>query len=349
MPEISAPRFRITRRHLIWLAPLAGAVLLAVVFALPFALFSARAVKPPAEAVVVIPAGTSFPETAARLEKAGVVTSAERLRLLSKLRGDARQIKAGEYAFAQEATPGEILDRLIAGDVRHGRVTIPEGFSLKEIAGALKGAGFAETDALIRLAGDRAFLKGLGIEASSLEGYIFPDTYAFIPGMPAEGLLRTMVGELKARLTPELTTAAAARGLSVHQLLTLASIIQKEAGNRQEMPLISAVFHNRLKSRMRLQADPTVIYGITGFDGNLTRAHLSATSNPYNTYRIPGLPPGPIASPGLDALRAAAHPAPVDYLYFVACGNGTHVFASTLPEHNRNVQRFQRARRSASP
>lgn len=333
------------RRYLIWLAPLAGVLLLAGGAGLWLASFTLRAVTPPAEAVVVIPAGTSFVETAARLEAAGVVADADRLRLLARLRGDARRVKAGEYAFGQAARPGEILDRLVAGDVRHGRVTIPEGFTLKDIEGALRSAGFSGAEEFARLARDPAFLHTLGIEAGSLEGYVFPETYAFFPGMPAERLLRTMVQQLHRRLTPEITAAAEARGLTLHRLLTLASIVQKEAGNVTEMPLVSAVFHNRIKKKMRLQADPTVIYGITAFDGNLTRAHLTASTNPYNTYRIAGLPPGPIASPGLEALRAAAFPAPVDYLYFVACGDGTHVFTSTLPEHNRAVQRFQRGAR----
>lgn len=346
MPELSpSPEKAPMRRRLIWAVPLAAALLLACGFVLPFALFTVKAVEPPSEAVVVLPAGTSFPETAARLERAGVVADAERLRLLARLRGDAHRVKAGEYAFTQGARPGEVLDRLIAGDVRHGRVTIPEGFALKEIEEALKAAGFAQAGELGRLARDPAFLRSLGIEAESLEGYIFPDTYAFIPGMPADRLLRTMVQQLHRRLTPELRSAAEARGLTLHQFLTLASIIQKEAGNVQEMPLISAVFHNRIRKKMRLQADPTVIYGIDDFDGNLTRAHLGATSNPYNTYRIAGLPPGPIASPGIDALKAAAFPAPVDYLYFVARGDRTHIFTSTLPEHNRAVERYQRSGR----
>ncbi len=153
-----------------------------------------------------------------------------------------------------------------------------------------------------------------------------------------------MVHQFREHLSAELLAAATAQGMSLHQLVTLASIIQKEAGSPAEMPLISAVFHNRLRRRIPLQADPTVIYGIENFDGNLTR-HDLVTRTPYNTYRIPGLPPGPIASPGEDALRAAAFPAAVDYLFFVARGDGSHQFSSNLKDHNKAVRRFQLHRR----
>jgi UPF0755 protein len=180
----------------------------------------------------------------------------------------------------------------------------------------------------------------LGIEAASLEGYLFPETYRFTPGIAETELIRMMVQQLLQRLDKQLLGAAQKQDLDRHQLLTLASIIEKETGLADEMPVISSVFHNRLQRNMPLQTDPTVIYGIADFDGNLTRNHLT-TPTPYNTYRFRGLPPGPIASPGLAALQAAARPAETDYLYFVSRGDGRHVFSRTLREHNQAVRRFQ--------
>jgi UPF0755 protein len=319
---------------------LAAGLLLAAFIAYPYATFYLRPVAPPSPVTVVIPTGASFARTAASLQDAGVVSSASKLRLLARLRDDARLVKAGEYAFAEAATPDQILDRLIAGDVVFHRVTIPEGYNLNEIGAALLAARFDGADAFNRLARDPDFLASLQIDAPSLEGYLFPETYTFISGMSAERLVRSMVGQLRGRLTPDIIAAASERGLDIHQLLTLASIVQKEAGNREEMPKVAAVFHNRLRLRMPLQADPTVIYGVEDYKGTITRRHLQADT-PYNTYRIPALPPGPIASPGEDALRATAFPADVDYLYFVSAGDGTHVFSRTLQEHNRAVQRYR--------
>ncbi len=318
---------------------------LAAVIAYPYLAFYVEEVAPSQAVVVTIPPGASFARTAASLEEAGVVSSAEKLRLLVRLRGDATLVKAGEYAFSEAATPNRVLDRLVAGDVVVHRVTIPEGFNLNEIAATLAAAGFGGAEAFGLLARDPDFLASLQIEAPSLEGYLFPETYTFISGMSAERMARSMVQQLRARLTPEIVEGAAARGLDIHQLLTLASIVQKEAGNREEMPKVAAVFHNRLRIRMPLQADPTVIYGVEDYTGTITRRHLQADT-PYNTYRIPALPPGPIASPGEDALRATAFPADVDYLYFVSAGDGTHVFSRTLQEHNRAVQRYRELMRS---
>jgi len=302
--------------------------------------FLSRPLAPPAPATVEVAPGLPFAEVARRLQAEGVVRSAGGLQLLARLRGDVRRIKAGRYDFGEAATPGRILDRLVAGDVRRQRLTIPEGFALREIAGRVEEAGVGRAEAFLGLARDPAFVASLGVEAGTLEGYLFPDTYLFDSGTSEERLLQAMVRQFRSRLAPDLVEGAARLGLDPHQLVTLASIIQKEAGNREEMPLISAVFHNRLRRKMPLQADPTVIYGIPDFNGNITRKDL-LTPTPYNTYRIAGLPPGPIASPGEDALRAAAFPADADYLFFVARGDGTHAFSTTLREHNRAVQRYQ--------
>lgn len=329
-----------TRRTVFILTGLLLLLCLAAGVGLRFALFLRTPVAPPAARTITVPAGASFAAVAERLAEEGVVSDLFWLKALSRLRGDARQVQAGEYDFREAASPDTVLDRLVAGDVRRYRFTVPEGLNLREIAAKLDEEGRGDGAVFLKLARDPALIAALGIDATTLEGYLFPETYTLIASSTERDLLLAMVEQFRARLTPELIAAAAGSGLDRHQLVTLASIVQKEAGNREEMPRIAAVFHNRLKRRMPLQADPTVIYGIADFDGNLTREHLK-TPTPYNTYRIAGLPPGPITSPGEDALRAAAQPAESDELYFVARGDGTHVFSRTLKEHNRMVRRYQ--------
>jgi UPF0755 protein len=329
-----------TRRPTLTLTALLLLVAIAAGAGLRFAWFLRHPVEPSAPRLIVIHPGTSFAGVASRLETEGVITGAFEFKVLSRLRGNAHSIKAGEYEFREPAAPGKVLDRLIAGDVRRLKFTVPEGLNLAEIAAKLEAEGHGEKTVFLALARDPAFISTLGLDAPTLEGYLFPETYTLESDTSEERLIKTMVEQFRTRLAPELTAAAAERGLDPYQLVTLASIIQKEAGKEEEMPLISAVFHNRLRLRMPLQADPTVIYGIANFDGNLTRKHLS-TPTPYNTYRMRGLPSGPIASPGEEALRAAAMPAAVDYLYFVSQGDGTHVFSQTLKEHNNRVRRYQ--------
>lgn len=302
--------------------------------------FFATALTPEAEQLVVVAPGSSFTSTARQLERAGVISSARNFVLLARWKRVAGKVHAGEYLFAEAATPGRVLARLVSGDVRKLQVTIPEGFNLKEIAARIEQAGVAPAEQVLALATDPALLRQEGVAAASLEGYLFPETYSVDSGTSAATLLRLMLAELKRQLGDELLQKAKGHGLDRHQLLTLASIVQKEAGSEAEMPLIAAVFQNRLRKGIPLQADPTVIYDAADYHGNLTRKHLE-TSTPYNTYRRRGLPPGPIASPGLAALRAAADPPEVNYLYFVARGDGSHEFSATLKEHNRAVRRYQ--------
>src|SRR6266850_516013 len=209
---------------------------------------------------------------------------------------------------------------------------------------ALEAERLAGVEAVARAAADRKFLDASGIEGPSIEGYLFPDTYQFVRGMTSEEMLGRMVQRMRAKLTPELRGRARDRGLSVHQLLTLASIIEREAVVKDEQKLISAVFWNRLKLGMPLQADPTVQYAVAKERRALSRADL-AVDHPYNTYVRPGLPPGPIASPGLDAIHAALDPAPVKYLYFVARDDQRHHFSTTVEEHNAAVARYRLSRR----
>jgi UPF0755 protein len=306
--------------------------------------FVTTPVTPSQPQTIEIKQGSSFARIALQLQAAGVVSDVRRFTLLARWRKATAQVHAGEYLFETSAVPDQVLARLVAGDIRKFQVTIPEGFNLQEIAVRLGKTGVGSVQEFLSLCRDEAFIKTLGVDATSLEGYLFPETYTYTSSTKPRQLLSTMVGQLDSQITQELLESAAALKLDRHQLITLASIVQKEAGNLMEMPLISSVFHNRLRLGIPLQADPTVIYGVADFDGNLTRKHLK-TPTPYNTYRMRGLPPGPIASPGGFALHATANPAEGKDLYFVARGDGTHEFNATLKEHNRAVRRYQLRRR----
>jgi UPF0755 protein len=212
------------------------------------------------------------------------------------------------------------------------------------LARALASERLAPAEEVIRAASDEKVLRALGVTGPSLEGYLYPDTYQFVRGMSVEEMLGRMVQRMRAKLSPALVERARARGFDVHQLLTLASIIEREAVDREEQRLISAVFWNRLQLDMPLQADPTVQYAAAKERGTLTRADLVA-DHPYNTYVRRGLPPGPIASPGLPAIEAAVDPAPVKYLYFVARDDRRHHFSTSVTEHNAAVARYRLSRR----
>jgi UPF0755 protein len=332
-----------TRRTSITLALLC--LLLPPVFLLgQFWLFTTRPVTPPTSVRLSIPPGLSITQTAALLEKNGIITSAGNFLILTRLKKGTGTIKVGIYDFSRAATPKEILRRLLAGDIVLRRITIPEGFALKEIAMRLENLGYAPAQEFLRLSRDREFLKSLEISGPSLEGYLFPETYFVAIDASPRQLLQMMVREFRKRVSAELMAAARSRGLTLPQLVTLASIVQKEARRIEEMPTIASVYHNRLRLRMPLQADPTVIYGLENFNGNITKADLLRPT-PYNTYKISTLPPGPIASPGADALRATAFPAQTNYLYFVAKGDGSVAFSADLRSHNEAVRRYQLHRR----
>ncbi len=294
-----------------------------------------RAVK-----TVSIERGMSFRVIAESLEKAGVVRDADSLSLAARILGAYKKVKAGEYEFTTNMTPIEVLEQLVKGRIKRYFVTIPEGYNVREIAAVLKSAGLVEQDVFIARALDHELAKSLGVEGPTLEGYLFPDTYEFSKGTSADEMIGRMVENFK-RVYAAYEGEAKASGLSMRKVVTLASIIEKETGALEEREIISAVFHNRLKKGIKLQSDPTVIYGIAGFDGNITRRHLSLKS-PYNTYVIYGLPPGPIANPGKESIAAALRPAKADYIYFVSRNDGTHQFSRTLKEHNQAVQEFQR-------
>jgi UPF0755 protein len=290
--------------------------------------------------VVEIPPHAGLRDIAALLRDRDVIRSPASFIAFSVARGQARRLKAGEYEFAQGAATPAVLAQMAAGAVRQHSVLYPEGATLGELAQSLEAARLASARDIERTATDPAFLKMLGVEAPSLEGYLFPDSYQLVRGMTAEEILTRLVQRLRTKLTPALVERAQARGLSIHQLLTLASIVEREAVVPEERPLIAAVFWNRLAREMPLQADPTVQYAVRRERGTLTRADLESDS-PYNTYRYAGLPPGPIASPGLSSIEAVLDPAPVPYLYFVAMDDRRHEFSVTLDQHNAAVARYR--------
>ena len=295
------------------------------------------------EIVVEVPRGAVLSQVAAQLETAGVIRSARAFALLARLEGRAGSLRAGEYAFAASLAPREVLDLLAAGSVRTHRVVLPEGLRMEEVAARLEAAGLASSAEFLSVARHPESASGFGVEGSSLEGYLFPETYELARGLPVHDVVRMMVEHFLSVWRP-LEPAARTRGLSMLEVVVLASLVEKETGAPEERPLIAAVFLNRLGRGMRLETDPAVIYGIPAFDGNLRRVHLEDATNPYNTYLHGGLPPGPIANPGAAALRAVVEPAAADYLYFVARKDGTHQFSRTYGDHVRAVNRFQRNR-----
>jgi peptidoglycan lytic transglycosylase G len=280
---------------------------------------------------------------ASRLDEAGVIRSPLGFMLLALARGTARSLKAGEYEIPQGSNTLAVLTQLEGGRVRQHAVLFREGSSLVELARILEAERLARSDDVHRVARDPVFLKTLDIQAETLEGYLYPDTYQFVRGMTTEEILARMVARMRDQISPEVLERARAREFTLHHVLTLASIIEKEAVVRSEMPLISAVFWNRLKRDMPLQADPTVQFAV-GKDGKaLTRADLQVDS-PYNTYRRQGLPPGPIAAPSRAAIEAAVAPAAVSYLYFVSVDDRRHHFSTNLAEHNAAVAQYRMAK-----
>lgn len=294
--------------------------------------------------VVTIPPHEGLLGIAGRLAEAQVIRSRLAFVAAVVVRGVPRSLKAGEYEVVRDATTWDIVRLLESGRVRQHAILHPEGATVAELARALEAERLAGVEAVARAAADRKFLDASGIEGPSVEGYLFPDTYQFVRGMTPEEMLGKMVQRMRAKLTPEIRGRASDRGLSTHQLLTLASIIEREAVVKDEQRLISAVFWNRLKIGMPLQADPTVQYAVAKERRALSRADL-AIDHPFNTYAHAGLPPGPIASPGLEAIQAALDPAPVKYLYFVARDDRRHHFSMTVQEHNAAVTRYRLSRR----
>lgn len=296
--------------------------------------------KKTAEQIVTVPPGQGLKATATDLYVRGIIRSAFKFSLYARIKGYDKKIKAGEYQVKPSSSPREILEMFVSGKVRLYKITIPEGYSLVQIADMMPGAGLGSSREFLAAAKNGVLVREQNIPGDSFEGYLFPDTYHFPKGVSAEKIVQTMVRRFQAVFISAWEGRARERKMTVHQVVTLASIIEKETGAPSERPIISSVFHNRLKKNMRLASDPTVIYGIKDFDGNLTRKDLE-TLTPYNTYKIQGLPPGPIANPGAKAIEAALYPADTGYLFFVSKRDGTHYFSKTYQEHEKAVRKYQ--------
>ncbi|WP_420208476.1 endolytic transglycosylase MltG [Candidatus Electronema sp. JC] len=300
------------------------------------------------EVIVDIPKGAGSRQIKTLLGEKGLIKDDIRflvlLRLLREIeKQDPPTLRAGEFSLPLGLNPLELIRFLHnAKPVQH-RVTVPEGLTMAQIAEIFAKEGWADAAVFLQLCQDRDFIRSLGVEADSLEGYLFPETYSLVRGeIDERGIISAMTRRFLA-VWQELD-AGDDRGLSRHQLVTLASIVEKETGSAGERDRIAGVFFNRLRTGMRLQSDPTTIYGIKDFNGNLTKADLRAAT-PYNTYVISGLPPGPICNPGKAALKAALRPAEAPYFYFVSRNDGSHQFSRTLEEHNRAVREYQKKRK----
>jgi len=292
--------------------------------------------------VVEIPKGTGLKEISSKLKEAGVIKSDKLFIVYVMSEGRQNSLKAGEYEFEKGSTMSDIVNKIAAGDVLLYRVTIPEGFTVKEIARLLdEKEVVTETEFLEESQNKELIIELLGPEATSFEGYLFPETYSYSRSPTSRELIRLMVERFNTVYEP-LQGLREKVNLTDKEILTLASIIEKETGAAFERPIISAVFHNRLRIGMKLDSDPTVIYGMgEKYGGNLRRSDLRRGTE-YNTYVIERLPPGPIANPGKDSIMAVLKPADVKYLYFVSRGDGTHHFSNSYREHQRAVYKYQR-------
>lgn len=294
--------------------------------------------------IVEIPRGTAISQISQLLSRQGIIPSSRLFSLLVWITGKGGKLKSGEYLLNASMSSREALEQLEKGVVVSHRVTIPEGSTVRQIAKFLAQAGLINKEVFLEATLDRQLLEELSIPIPNIEGYLFPDTYYFAKGLSPKEIIHTMAAEMQTNFVPEHIAQMERIGYTTHQILTLASLIEKEGALPDERQIISAVYHNRLRKRRLLQCDPTVIYALgEDFDGNLKRKHLRLDS-PYNTYRYRGLPPGPIASPGREAILAALYPAKVNYFYFVSKNDGSHQFSATLKEHNNAVVKYQKRR-----
>ena len=280
--------------------------------------------------IVEIQKGSGFFRTTDILCEAGLVKNRPFFWMLAIAKRAPRQIRSGRYELAGSMSQSAILDKLVRGEINVYAVTLPEDVTVNEVARRLSAFKLVDEKEFMTLVTDRSFLASLDIEADSIEGYLYPETYRFDRSMTTQEILRILVGKFWKEATPEMRKRAKEIGLTQTQWVTLASIIGKYSGNTKEKAIISAVFHNRLKQGMKLQSDPTAIYGLGLKEKhvNTDRKDYRKSDTPYNTYRIIGLPPGPIANPGIDSLQAALYPANVDYIYIMAKKDGTYKFST---------------------
>jgi len=289
---------------------------------------------------ISFPTGSGIRTLATDLKAGGVIRSSWHFVLMTRLRGDAHRLKAGEYRFSDDMTPDKILKKIVSGVADYRKFSLPEGYSVYQAAELLEQKGYFKKDVFLEKCRDRELLQRFGLTESSAEGYLYPATYNLSRDESVEQLLQQMIGQFN-KMYAAIGEMEAPRRFSRHEVITLASMIEKEAVSPQEKPLISSVFHNRLRIGMPLQSDPTAVYGVRAFSGRVSKADIQRLS-PYNTYLNKGLPPGPIGNPGMDAVQAAMNPAKTDFLYFVARQDGTHQFSRNLAEHNQAVVRYLR-------
>ncbi|MFH1874237.1 MAG: endolytic transglycosylase MltG [Pseudomonadota bacterium] len=288
----------------------------------------------PIKAIVEIEPGSSVQTIALKLAANKVLNTPKIFTAYVRLAGKSGKLKAGEYEFPAGLTAHEVLQKILKGDVIHYELQIIEGWSVADIADYL---------AKQPIITDPQFAADFKRLAKSKEGYMFPDTYRILRPKSAQDLIDRFEARFNEVYSPEIAAVAKDQGLSKQEVITLASIVEKETGLADERPVIASVFLNRLKNNIALQSDPTVIYGLSNFDGNLRKQDL-ANPHPYNTYVHAGLPPGPICNPGQASIEAVLYPAQTHYLYFVSKNDGSHEFSRTLEEHNRAVQKYQMRR-----
>ncbi len=308
-----------------------------------FAFLSTPSRGNPGAVEFAVDRGESFSSVVDRLERVGVISHERIFTLWARLWALDKKIQWGLYRFVLPLAPIKVLDRMVLGKGHFRRLTIAEGLTLVEIAALVEREGLGSSERFLEEARNPEILARVGLQDVGAEGYLFPDTYHFSLSASERDIIKMIMDYFDERFTPAMEEQARRVGLNRHQVVTLASLIEKESGVDNERSIVSAVFHNRLRDRIPLQSDPTVIYGLKSFNGDLTRKHLR-TPTPYNTYVIRGLPPGPISNPGLASLWAALYPADVSYLYFVSKNDGTHFFSETIGEHNQAVNRYQRRR-----
>lgn len=324
------------KRNIIFVA--AGVVILSLVYLLIQLLTPLPVGKKNIE--IEIPKGATFRQAAEIFSKEGIIRDKNLFLFVGRISRIDRKIRAGYYSIYSSMNTLDLLKVLRKGQIIEYEITVVEGDSLREIADKLSDKGIVDKEDFHELSSDEDFLSSYHIVAPTFEGYLFPDTYKIPKGMDPEEAIGMMINKMREKYSGELAARAAEIGLSEREVLTLASIIEKEAETDEERPLISAVYHNRLRKRMLLQADPTAIYGIKSSREKITAEDVRRKT-PYNTYRIKGLPPGPIASPGIKSIMAALYPANVPYLYFVSNNDGTHNFSVTAKEHEIAVESYR--------
>ena len=292
------------------------------------------------ETTVTVEPGLNLGQVIDLLSREGLISNRPLFKAYVVLENAGGRVRAGEYRFPRPVTPKQLLALLLSGDFARRRITLPEGWTAREIATYLETLGVIPAAPFLEKVTDPDYSRTLGFPYSSLEGFLFPDTYEIYQPKGAEEVIEKLVGRFREVYQTEFQARARERGMTDYEVVTLASIVEKETGRADERPLIASVFLNRLARGMGLDSDPTVIYGIPNFSGNLIRADLERPG-PYNTYLNAGLPPTPIANPGRESIRAVLFPAETDYLYFVSRNDGSHEFSRTLEEHGRAVYRYQ--------